>query len=99
VTLLENALLHGKGSVQLRAVQEKGRIILSIQDEGPGLPPGIVKALTGSTSPQLPSTTFSPNPGQQLGLLMLRRLTRNEGWGLSLENLDPGFKACLVIQT
>lgn len=99
VTLLENALLHGEGIVELRAVQEKGCIVLSIQDEGPGLPPDVVQSLSGSTSPRLPSPASSPTPGQQLGLLMLRRLARNEGWGLSLENLEPGFRACLVIQT
>ena len=99
VTLLENALLHGKGPVELRAIQEKGRIALSVQDEGPGLPPDIVLALSGSTSPRLPSPASSSHSGQQLGLLMLRSQARNEGWGLCLENLEPGFRACLVIQT
>jgi signal transduction histidine kinase len=97
VTLLENALLHGEKTVELRAIQVKGRITFSVQDEGPGLSPEVVQALQDGSPNGAPSPVSKP--GQRLGLLMLRRLARNEGWGLSLENLEPGFRACLVIQT
>ncbi len=98
VTLLENALLHGEGIVELRAAQEKGFIALRVQDEGPGLPAEIMQALAEGHLQGVPAPGLSAKPGQHLGLLMLRNLARNEGWGLSLENLEPGFRACLDIQ-
>ena len=99
VTLLENALLHGAGTVELRAVSDKGHATLCVQDEGPGLPPDILEALSSGTSFKPPILGASPGTGQHLGLIMLRNLARNEGWGLRLENLEPGFRACLEIQS
>jgi signal transduction histidine kinase len=97
VTLLENALLHGDGTVELRAEIDKGHITLCVQDEGPGLPLDIVQALSGGSTFKTSAPGTAPSPGQHLGLIMLRNLARNEGWGLRLENLEPGFKACLEI--
>ena len=38
--LVENALVHGKGTVTLSAVQRGGGIELHVRDEGTGFPPG-----------------------------------------------------------
>ncbi|MBI1751226.1 MAG: hypothetical protein HY014_08370 [Acidobacteria bacterium] len=97
VTLMENALLHGEGLVELRAVQEKGRILLVVRDEGLGLSVEVARSLQEGHSSHSSAQEASVSPGQHLGLLMLARLARNEGWGLSLENLEPGFMASLEI--
>lgn len=99
VTLLENALLHGKGTVDLRAVQEKGHILLGVRDEGQGLPIDVMQALQEGRRPGSSDLGISSNTSQHLGLQMLARLVRNEGWGLRLENLESGFRASLEIWT
>ncbi len=92
VTLLENALRHGRGCVELRAEQEPGRVLFTVVDEGEGLPPAVAEGLASGR----------PGPagqGQGLGLRMLAQVARAEGWGLTLENLQPGFRARLEIRT
>jgi two-component system OmpR family sensor kinase len=37
--LVDNALRHGAGPVQLEAVQENGQLVLRVRDEGTGFPP------------------------------------------------------------
>ena len=38
--LVENALLHGRGAVRLRADAGEGEVLFRVRDEGPGFPPG-----------------------------------------------------------
>ena len=97
VTLLENALLHGEGAVTLQVSQEAGLVSISIQDEGLGMPKEAAPFLAKSVSGNGPAPAGLPS-GRGLGLHMLRRLAGNEGWGLLLENLEPGFKASLSIR-
>jgi signal transduction histidine kinase len=40
--LVANALEHGRGTIQLSAVAENGRIELHVRDEGPGFPAGFL---------------------------------------------------------
>lgn len=98
VTLLENALLHGEGTVVLKAIQEGDRITCSVEDEGPGLPAELARSLLEDRLSKDLFPAIERMPGQKLGLRMLRNLARDEGWGLVLENLEPGFRASLEIR-
>ncbi len=92
VTLLENALRHGTGAVELRVVQAQGLARFVVQDEGPGIAPDLLGALQADAD--LPATLGA---GQRMGLRMLARFARDQGWGLCLENLQPGFRATLEL--
>jgi len=41
--MVENALMHGGGSVELGATVDDGRVRLSVRDKGPGFPPELLE--------------------------------------------------------
>jgi len=83
LTLLENALAHGRGTIILQAGPGDGGYRFRVQDEGPRL---------AEAPPLLPS-------GSGLGLHLLTLVARREGWGFQLRTLPDGcFQAQLVVR-
>ena len=99
LTLLENALFHGRGKVALATSLVRGRFQLRISDEGPGLEPHQLRAL-GKPFLRLRQRGKEgfQREGQGLGLSLLCQVAEKEGWGLTFAS-DPGkgFHATLEI--
>jgi two-component system sensor histidine kinase VanS len=92
-TLAENALIHGAGRVAVKAGLEKGAVTVTVSDEGPGIPVERLQDLrSGLTAP-----SGGADRGHGLGLLVLARIARQEGWGLAFRTEEGGFSAMLSI--
>ena len=93
--LVENAILHGldgvvDGEIYVAAVAQEGQLRISVQDNGHGLPPGMV----GTYCRQSKDTT------RHLGLYNVHTiLQKNFGpeYGLKLENRDGGGAAITAV--
>jgi signal transduction histidine kinase len=86
-----HALDGHEGTVTVRARLEEDRLVLEVEDDGPGFPPGMVDARI--------RPFFAPSAsGTGLGLAMTRRVAVDLGGELRLANLEPhGALARLVI--
>jgi two-component system NtrC family sensor kinase len=85
------ALGEKGGAVTIRAHREADRLVLEVSDDGPGLPPALLK-----TTAQ-PFVTHREG-GTGLGLAMVRRLALDLGGEFTLENQTPrGALARLVL--
>jgi two-component system sensor histidine kinase QseC len=71
--LLENAALHGSGTIGLLGQARAGEAVLTVSDEGPGLPASL--AATAFERFQKGSTS----EGTGLGLSIVREVIRNHG--------------------
>lgn len=86
-TLLENALLHGRGAIRFTTLRKGRRVRLTVADEGPGLDSHQLKQLG------LPFLRFR-RPGAEgyeaegmgLGLSLAIQIAEKEGWGLSFQS-------------
>lgn len=88
VNLLENAAKYtpAGSTVTLAARREGARVVISVSDDGPGLPPGRAEHLFEKfTRGQVESTT----PGVGLGLAICRTIIEAHGGELSARNLSP----------
>ncbi|BDU71882.1 sensor histidine kinase [Mesoterricola silvestris] len=91
-TLVENALVHGRGRVVVKASRAEGGVRVDVTDEGEGIPPAVLEGL-GRRAPACPA----PGPGRGMGLLVLGQVARQEGWGLAFGREDAGFTARLEL--
>jgi len=88
VNLLENAVKHGAGSpVSIRARRQDRAVEISIEDEGPGLPPGSVDRLfdmfqRGSVEAQ--------SIGTGMGLAICRTIVEAHGGAIRAGNREGG---------
>ncbi len=86
--LVENAIIHGvegrdDGYIKLRAEEQEGELLLTVSDNGCGIPEEILEKLNGSDKRV---------PGGHLGLYNVDRIIRlhyGERYGISAESL-PG---------
>jgi signal transduction histidine kinase len=93
--LLQNAIEAAPdpgGRVQLRGSVDGDALVLSVQDNGPGVPPDVQKRLF---TPFF--TTKGPGRGMGLGLTMSRRVVQSLGGTLSLSS-PPGSGAQFVVR-
>ncbi|HTL98770.1 MAG TPA: HAMP domain-containing sensor histidine kinase [Holophagaceae bacterium] len=100
LTLVENALLHGRGRVVVETGHQGRRMAIRVRDEGPGLDPAELAALGKPYQRfrEIGKEGFL-HEGQGLGLSLLFQVAEREGWGLSLESAPgEGFSAQLDIQ-
>ncbi len=86
--LLRNAAEASAGreaprdAVRLSAAAEGDRIVLSVEDRGPGIPPEIL--------PRLPSLFFTTKKGGSgLGLMVVARIARDHGGTMAIRS-EPG---------
>jgi len=94
--LVENALRHGNGSVELRSSLLGGRIMLGVFDNGPGIPPGELERI------RQPFTRLEAarggKPGAGLGLAIVERIARLHRGELILRNRsEGGLEATLAL--
>ncbi len=88
VNLLENAAKYTPpgSTVTLSARLEAGQVLVSVCDDGPGLPPGRAERLFDKfTRGQVESTT----PGVGLGLAICRTIVEAHGGRLHAANREP----------
>ena len=95
-TLIENALIHGKGLVVVKATMDSGFVRISVSDEGQGIEPELLQQILRQRSLIAP-VQHSPHPGQSMGLLVLSQLAKREGWGFGFSTHEPRFTALLEI--
>jgi signal transduction histidine kinase len=90
--ILDNAVdaMHGKGEITIRTRKEGDKVIVEIQDNGPGVPPGIKKRIFEPFF-----TTKPPGLGTGLGLHIAYTVINNHGGRIDLTS-EPG-KTCFQI--
>jgi signal transduction histidine kinase len=99
MTLVENALGHGKGTVVLETWRTRRRLCIQVSDQGEGLEPHQVKAL-GKPFQRLREQGREGflREGQGLGLSLLIQVAEQEGWGLTFSSAPgQGFTALLEV--
>ena len=99
LTLLENALGHGRGTTSLETWRTRRRLCIQVSDEGEGLAPHQVKAL-GKPFQRIREAGKEGflREGQGLGLSLLVQVAEQEGWGLTFASAPgEGFAATLEI--
>lgn len=81
-TLLDNALMHGAGTVTIRTSQNTKSVVIEVEDEGRGVPPELVSRIferTVSTRPE----------GTGLGLSLARTMAAADGGRVVLVRQRP----------
>lgn len=98
-TFLDNALLHGRGTIRLASAAKGKRLLLTVEDQGPGLDPLQLKQLgTPFTRFRRPGAEGFEAPGMGLGLCLAIRIAEKEGWGLRFQSApEAGFAATLEL--
>ena len=93
VNLLQNALeaTPGGGTVRWVARHEYDRLLLGVEDTGPGVDPAIIKRVVN------PGVT-TKGDGSGIGLTVARTIAEQHGGTLILENMaEGGFRALLSL--
>jgi signal transduction histidine kinase len=81
-TLLDNALMHGKGTVTIRRTQSAGSVVIEVEDEGEGIPAELV--------PRIFDRSVSGRPeGTGLGLALARTMAAADGGRIVLARRRP----------
>ncbi|HEX7288936.1 MAG TPA: ATP-binding protein [Candidatus Angelobacter sp.] len=83
--LLDNACKWAKSNVRIQSVQEDGVVVLTIDDDGPGLPPGLRDAVL-----QRGVRADQAAPGSGLGLAIVRDLAELYAGTIALEDSPLG---------
>jgi signal transduction histidine kinase len=99
LTLVENALSHGKGRVTLETWRHRRRFCIQVSDEGEGLERHQLKVL-GKPFQRLREQGKEgfQREGQGLGLSLLIQVAEQEGWGLTFSSAPgKGFSALLEV--
>jgi signal transduction histidine kinase len=97
VNLIENAMKYGcpdEGGpvISIRTVQEAGRVVLSVSDNGPGIAGEDRDRVTGRF---VRLDASRSEPGYGLGLSLVRAIARLHGGTLRLQDADPGLSVCI----
>ncbi|HEY3735435.1 MAG TPA: HAMP domain-containing sensor histidine kinase [Streptosporangiaceae bacterium] len=88
-TLLDNALVHGAGTVTIRTLQTPRSVMIEVRDEGKGVPDELV--------PRIFERNFSSRPqGTGLGLALARTVAASDGWRVVLVRPQPAVFAVFL---
>src|SRR5215831_3471705 len=88
-TLLDNALVHGGGSVTIRTSQTPKSVVIEVRDEGKGVPPDL--------APRIFERSVSGTPGGTgLGLSLARTAAAAEGGQVVLVRPRPAVFALFL---
>jgi len=96
--LLANAIaaIGTHGSVTAELAQDAGGLILTVTDDGPGMPESFVAhAFERFTRPD--NSRTSATGGSGLGLALVKAIAESAGGAASVTNLQPGFRAQVTI--
>jgi signal transduction histidine kinase len=87
-TLIDNALVHGGGTVTVQTRQASGHIVVEVRDEGVGVPDELV--------PHIFERSFSGAQSTGLGLALARDLVAADGGRLELAQPRPPIFAIFL---
>jgi signal transduction histidine kinase len=88
-TLLDNALMHGGGTVTLQTSQSARSVVVEVRDEGSGVPPELV--------PRIFERSVSGRPeGTGLGLALARTMAAADGGRVVLVKAKPATFAVFL---
>jgi signal transduction histidine kinase len=88
-TLLDNALVHGEGTVTIRTSQTPRSVVVEVRDEGSGVPPELV--------PRIFERSVSGTPGGTgLGLSLARTMAAADGGQVVLVRPRPAVFAVFL---
>ncbi|MFJ8017810.1 ATP-binding protein [Streptomyces sp. NPDC096339] len=90
-TLVENALMHGGGTVALRTRVVGNQAVLEVTDEGPGVPPDLGNRIF--------ERTISGRNSTGIGLAVARDLAEADGGRLELLQAQPAVFALFLSRT
>jgi signal transduction histidine kinase len=91
--LLDNALKYaGGGEITIRVFRRGGWAALEVADHGPGIPEADRETVLDRFVRLEPSRT---NPGNGLGLSLVRAIARRHGGSVVLEDNQPGLRVRL----
>lgn len=95
VNLLDNAVRHGRGPVELAIRRTAGCLAITIVDHGPGVPPTIARAVLDRRHDSPDAALRPAGPG--LGLTVTRSLVEGLGGTLRHET-TPGGGATFTVE-
>jgi signal transduction histidine kinase len=81
-TLLDNALMHGKGTVTIRRAQSDRSVVIEVEDEGEGIPAELVSRIFDRGVSDRPE-------GTGLGLSLARTMAAADGGRVVLARRKP----------
>jgi signal transduction histidine kinase len=94
--IVENALRHGAGAVQLKAFQRDGSLTIQVSDEGEGFPPEFVaRAFERFSRADRPHST----PGAGLGLAIVATIAQAHGGTATASSRPAGITLTLPART
>ncbi|MBV9446719.1 MAG: HAMP domain-containing histidine kinase [Streptosporangiaceae bacterium] len=88
-TLLDNALMHGGGTVTIRTSQNARSVVIEVQDEGKGVPPDLVSRIFERSVSGRPE-------GTGLGLALARTMAEADGGRVVLAKAKPATFAVFL---
>jgi signal transduction histidine kinase len=89
--LIENAFQAAPGGVvRLGSHGVDSKVVVSVEDNGPGVPPEVL--------PRIFDPYFSTkSAGTGLGLAIARKAVEEHGGSVRAENLNPGFRVSIEL--
>jgi two-component system OmpR family sensor kinase len=92
--LVDNALTHGSGPVELSAADGAGAVRIAVRDHGPGFPPGFAdRAFERFARPDAGRS----GGGAGLGLAIVDAIVRAHGGSVVTSAADPGARVEIVL--
>lgn len=93
--LIENAMRYAKSGVDVAARREAGEAVLTVTDDGPGIPPADRERAFGRfvRLDDARSRDENETGGAGLGLAIVRAIARTHGGSAYLEGAAPGLRA------
>jgi len=88
-TLLDNALMHGGGTVTIQTSQSARSVVIEVQDEGKGVPPDLVSRIFERSVSGRPE-------GTGLGLALARTMAAADGGRVVLVKAKPATFAVFL---
>jgi signal transduction histidine kinase len=90
--LVDNGVRHARSRVRLAAVPERGQRVLSVVDDGPGIPSADRERVFGRFARRDDARARDAG-GAGLGLAIVRELVRRHGGSVRLADAEPGVRA------
>ena len=85
--LMDNALRHGNGEIEVATAGEEGKAVLEVLDRGPGIPPGEAERML---QPFTRLNAARSDAGTGLGLAIVDRIARMHGGTVQLLGREGG---------